>query len=1406
MHRFIKKIIFLILFPLLLYAQQSGIKFECLSLQDGLSQSTIRCIFQDTRGFIWIGTQDGLNRYDGYQFKIYKHDPHDSTSVSSSIIYSICEDQQCNLWIGTDGGGLNKFDIETETFIHYKNDPQNPHSLSFNRISSVCIDHLGILWIGTFGGGVNEMQLPFDGDSLPKFTHFSCQPEDSIGLVHYNVLAVYEDRNGVVWVGTDSSGLCKFDRKTEAFTNYRLSKYNIAISSIFDGKSGVLWIGTYGGGFYKFDPCTETLKHYENDPQNPNSLSHNQVYSIIEDRDGMVWIGTRYGGLNKFHPQKEKFTHYQNNPANPNSLSHNYINEIYEDRSGVIWIGTFGGGVNKFYPQQNKFRHYKKEPGAQNTLSHNFVVSIYEDTHSNLWIGTYGGGLNKLVRNEDSQIYTSYKNDPVNPNSLCGNVVRAIYEDKSGGLWIGAWQSGLDYFTPLLDRNKNGQIIHYKHIPGNQNSLINNAVMCVHERKNGEIWVGTENGGLHQFNPQAKSFKRYFNDPNNPKSLSDNSVYCILEDQSEVLWLGTCGGLNKFDRENEEFKYYNHEPGNPSSLSHDHVRSIHQGQQSNILWIGTSNGLNKFDPSKEIFIRYGENDGLPDGLIHGILEDNDRNLWLSTHKGLSRFDPKTETFRNYDASDGLQRNEFNGGAYFKSPRTGEMFFGGVNGFNSFFPENIKDNPYIPQMAITDFQLSNKSIPTCTLPLTKSITETKEIILSHEDHVFSFEFTALHFACPHKNQYAYKMDGLDKDWNYIGTRRFTTFTNLSPGEYVFRVKGSNCDGIWNEEGRSIKIIVTPPWWKTWWAYLIYFILFSGITFSIIRFSINRSLLKGELALKQEHAEKLEDLDRMKSRFFANISHEFRTPLTLILGPLEKLLSETIDKRLVKQYRVMLRSGRRLLRLINQLLDHSKMESGSMSLKASPENIVKLIRSTVLFFSSMAERRKIELKFSASQDSIEAYVDRDKLEKIMSNLLSNAFKFTPEGGKIYVTVSMANDESISQPYPIKWSKNWNKDFVEIVVADTGTGIPPDRIDKIFDRFFQVEDASTRTHEGTGIGLALTKELVEIHHGEICVESQISDEPDAQGTTFFIRLPLGKAHLKDQEIVEISHISSVDEKTSFELEKPEFEEISQITPEIHLKKGAEIILIVEDNQDVRDYIREFLETSYQIIDAKDGLEGFEIATEKIPDLIVSDVMMPRMDGFEFCSKIKTDERTSHIPVILLTARASGDSKVEGLETGADDYLTKPFDVRELQVRIKNLIEGRRKLRERFSHEITLQPKDVAITSMDQQFLQRAMDIVEKHIADAEFTTDTLAWEVGLSRMQLNRKLQALTDQPSCGFIRMLRLKRAAQLLQQSAGTVTEIAYDVGFNSLSHFAKAFREQFGQSPSEYAARYAHEE
>ncbi|MFQ5797448.1 MAG: ATP-binding protein, partial [Bacteroidota bacterium] len=779
------------------------------------------------------------------------------------------------------------------------------------------------------------------------------------------------------------------------------------------------------------------------------------------------------------------------------------------------------------------------------------------------------------------------------------------------------------------------------------------------------------------------------------------------------------------------------------------------------------------------------------------------------------------SFKNYYVQDGLQSNEFNLGAYHKS-RSGEMFFGGINGFNSFYPDSIKDNPHIPPLVITGFQIFNESVkisPQGETPLQKHISVTDEIVLSHKDNVFSFEFAALDYNAPEKNQNAYMMEGFDEDWIYSGTRRFATYTNLDPGEYVFRVRGSNNDGIWNEEGTSVRIIITPPWWQTWWAYTVYVILIVAVLYGIRRFEVNRERLAHDLKLQRFEAEKLREFDQMKSRFFANISHEFRTPLTLILGPLKKLTSGDSQGDAKEQFRMMLRNGQRLLRLINQLLDFSKLEAGRMSLQARPENIVRLLKSIVSQFASLAERERITLRFVAPHQMITVYLDRDKLEKIMYNLLSNAVKFTPKGGKVSVSVDRSPLTKVT-----KGGKEGEVEFVEITVADTGIGIPPDCIDKIFDRFYQVDsthrrepaplDKSSPTEralfdkayptgqEGTGIGLALTKELVELHSGEIHVCSQ-----PGRGSTFIVRLPLGKEQLKKAEIAaETPEAEVVKDSVDYDLipieeyETPDAESYHTKEEETPSDDRAPIVLVVEDSHDMRGFIREILGKAYRVREAGDGVEGFERAVEIIPDLIISDVMMPRMDGFELCHKLKTDERTSHIPVILLTARASGESKVKGLETGADDYLTKPFDARELQIRVKNLIEERRKLRERFSREVTLQPRDIAVSSMDEQFLKRVMDVIEQRMSDPDFSTDTFTKKVGMSRMQLHRKLRALTDHSTGEFIRTMRLKRAAQLLKQHSGTVSEIAYEVGFNNLSYFARCFRDLFGQLPSDYAS------
>ena len=769
-------------------------------------------------------------------------------------------------------------------------------------------------------------------------------------------------------------------------------------------------------------------------------------------------------------------------------------------------------------------------------------------------------------------------------------------------------------------------------------------------------------------------------------------------------------------------------------------------------------------------------------MIFGILEDEHENLWLSTNKGISKFNPITGLFRNYDVRDGLQSNEFNQGAYHQS-KSGNMFFGGINGITKFHPDSVKDNPHIPPIVITDFQLFNKPVligidtSNNRSILKKSITETEEIELFYDDNVISFEFAALDFHIPEKNKYAFIMEGFDRDWTYTdANRRFVTYTNLDPGVYTFRVKGSNNDGVWNEKGTALKIIITPPWWATWWAYTLYG-LFAVVLFSTsTRFYLNRQRLRHQLELELEHSEKLEEVNQMKSRFFANISHEFRTPLTLILGPTESIIKDTSKEEIKKKAGTIKRNANRLLNLINQLLDLSKLEAGKLKLKASCGNIVSFVKGIAMSFESVGERRDILLKMKTTNNEIEVYFDKEKMEKILTNLFSNAFKFTPEGGKITVVINERDDK-----------------FVEIKVKDTGIGIPEKELPKLFDRFYQVDSSHTREREGTGIGLALTKELVELHRGSIKVESK-----EGKWTEVTVTLPLGKEHLLPDEIVEADEspdekkilVEEEDTLTSLQLEKPLPEDFD---------KDKTIILVVEDNADVREFIKESLEGEYQVEEAVNGEQGVRKAESIIPDLIVSDIMMPKMDGYDLTKKLKNDEKTSHIPIILLTAKTEQESKLEGLATGADDYLVKPFDTEELLIRIKNIINTRRKLHKKFSKGEYILPRgeEKKLRSIDEHFMNKVIEVIEQHISEEEFSIEEFGNEVGMSRSQLHRKLKALSGKSASRYIRSVRLTRAKTMIIDQKGNISEIAYSVGFSSPAYFTKCFKDEYGYPPSD---------
>jgi signal transduction histidine kinase/ligand-binding sensor domain-containing protein/DNA-binding response OmpR family regulator len=1359
------------------FAQTSNLSFNHITIEQGLSQNTISCIYQDRQGFLWFGTEDGLNRYDGYTFVVYRHEPGNTNSFSDNEVTTILQDREGIFWIGTQGGGLNRFDPATQRFTHYKYQPGSNKGPSGNQIQSIAEDHNGALWMAIAGSGLNRMDK-----ASGSFTHYFNDPKDSGSIANNFVTSVLVDRSGTVWAGASEGGLNKYNAATDKFTRYENVPGHPAslpantIYTMIEDRSGILWLGSFGGTLIRFDPATSQFTRYDNVSKGTNSIDNNLVTSICEDARGDIWISTLGNGLNRFDRKSGTFEIHRNQPGNARSLSSDNLMAVYSDRSGILWAGTYGKGLDKLDRLSGRFTHYFNRSGDPNSLSSNLIAAILEDHTGQLWIGTMDNGLNRL--DPATGRVQRYQNRLGDKSSLSSNTIFNLCEDRSGVIWA-ATLNGLNQFDP-----KTGRFIRYQASSTDTTSLNGTIVSDIFEDRTGTLWVGGR--GLSRMDRNTGKFKRYdpVRETGSPEPIL---IEQMLEDQSGTFWLGSDAGLHQFDRQTGKFSMYKANPSDTIGSVTAQVQCLYEDKKG-FLWVSTSNGLYRLDTKRGLSRLYQKKDGLPSNAVLGIQEDDRGRIWLSTPEGLSRFDPANGSFRNYNAADGTQSNEFVKYAYGKV-RGGKLMFGGINGLNIFHPDSLRDNTQVPPVILTDFLVFNQSLPIGPkrdqLTLEKSITLTQAIELPFDANVFSFEFAALDYTRPEKNQYAYQMEGFDKDWVQAGTRRFVTYTNLDPGTYTFRVKGSNNDGIWNEQGTAIQITVLPPWWRTWWAYGLYALTFATGLYLIYRYLISRERLRNQLQIKQLESEKLQEVDQMKTRFFTNISHEFRTPLTLILGPLQQLIAQPAadPESNRKVYTLMQRQAQRLLQLINQLLDISKLEAGRVRLEAVELDLVKYLRAITYSFISLAESRQISLSFFSSQESLRAYFDKDKLEKMISNLLSNAFKFTPEGGEINVQLEIVDGGAVA-----------------ITVQDSGIGIPANRLNRIFDRFYQVDGSHTREQEGTGIGLALTKELVLLHRGTISVESELG-----KGTRFNLRFPLGSSHLGEDEIIKVSESENEGLEVQVKPSVALVEDGSPVLPETDGQAYSHLplILVVEDNADVRGYIREHFDFKYRVIEARDGQAGLDRAIEQVPDLIISDLMMPKMDGIELCRRLKTDERTSHIPVILLTARATGESKVEGLETGADDYLTKPFNPQELQVRVKNLIEQRQKLRERFGREVKLQPRDVAITSADEKFLNRAVEIVEKEMDNADFSVEDFESAMSLSKMQLYRKLKGLTNQSPNEFIRTLRLKKAAMLLDKRSGNIAEITYEVGFNNLSYFSKCFKDLYGVTPSEYLNRQA---
>jgi signal transduction histidine kinase/ligand-binding sensor domain-containing protein/DNA-binding response OmpR family regulator len=1354
-----------------------------LGIDQGLSNNSVRAIFQDHRGFMWFGTFDGLNRFDGYNFKIFRNKVGDSSSLINNYIFAIEEDRQSNLWIGTQGG-VSVYNNLTGKFSPVYFSRAGNHTLqkiTFG-VRTVKADGKGNVFLGTLGEGL----LMTNEKGHPPLRI----PLSANGRIfnNYDVQTIKPDGKGGLIVFVPQFGICLFDYATK-----KLGVLNGMVKHAFsiqpDGNR--IWIGTTAGLFV-YDRKTNLISRVA--VQGVGQLTGNAIPGMTMDDQHQLWLAINGGGVNIYQPQNKKIS-YLTGQNGKSALSSDLVYVVYKDKESRMWIGTFNGGINIVDPQKYKFNTISNDPGDPQSLPINYIFSFYEAPDRKLWIGTDGGGL--AIWDRRSNRFKQYKNSP-DPQSISNNVVLDILADSQKNIWLATF-GGINKYDPASDG-----FIHYKCI-NPLTGLENQSISTLTEDQQHTLWAGTlkgggSNGALYKFNRGSLQFDAF------DTNLSD--LQCLLPDRADRLWAGMLTQLVQIDRAQKKHRFYDFK---------NYIRSIYEDKKGR-FWIGTEGGgLFLFDRAKyTVTARYTISEGLCNNSVLNILEDNQGYLWLSTFNGLSKFDPQTKVFKNFYKSDGLQNSQFHYNARYKLA-SGELVFGGISGLNMFLPEQIKSVRHLPNLVMSGVLVNN--IP---LESNSSYVQQKDpdrinrIEVPYNQAVFEFQFTALEFTAPDKIKYAYMMEGWDHDWHYTGDIRTATYTHMDGGTYTFKVKCTDSEGQWVATELQMKIHVLPPWYLSWWAIIIYVLLIGSAGGLYLTYKSRQARLKYEVSIARINMEKEKaergrigaelDLERAKNElersefekdrmlnvkekelnekrlsFFTNISHEFRTPLTLIINPAKALIKNRGDGQQENEINVIYRNARRMLSLVDQLLHFRKADTSAERLFPSKLNFYHLSREVFLCFTQQAGYKNINYQFNCINTHLELYADKSKMEIMLYNLLSNALKYTPAGGSVSFSITESTDEIV------------------VTVKDSGNGIKTEAGNQIFEKFYQSEDNSGVIKPGFGIGLYLVKHFAEAHSGEVTYQSE-----QGEGTTFTLTLLKGNSHFEHLQLPEDIVADDTPIIDEVNADMPVSAEISPVNPyETELFSERKSILVTDDDDDFRKYTADLFSSDFNVYEAASGEEGLSIAKQYLPDIIISDITMQGISGIDFCRAVKEDAATAHIPIILLTGTSSPELKLEGVEGGADDYITKPFDKEYLVARVNSLLKSRNKLQNYFYNRITLNNRDtIKVSAEYKEFIEKCIAIVEQYLDDTDFNVTTLQNEIGMSHSNLYRKVKSVSGVSVTVFIRLIRLRKAAELMIKQNHNVNEICMMVGFNSPNYFRQQFQKLFGMKPSEYIRIY----